>query len=218
MNGIHDMGGMHGLGPIRYEKDEPVFHAEWEARVWALTRVLRLGPPWNIHMSRYTMEQLPPATYLSVPYYQRWLLGLERRLVGSGVLSAEELADGRPRPDGVKLHTVTADEVRASAHPWRAPRDAAGVPPKFTAGDQVVARTINPRSHTRLPRYVRGHRGVIDRDLGLQDLPDIWVTRQEAHPEHVYSVRFVAQELWGPDASPRDAVFVDLWDDYLDPA
>jgi nitrile hydratase len=218
MNGVHDMGGMHGMGPIRVEPDEPVFHERWEGRVYALTRVLRLGPKWNIHMSRFCIEQLPPARYLASSYYERWLLGLEARLLGSGVLSPEELADGQPRPGGVKVPLITADETRASLGPLRAPQFEGDVPARFNAGDGVVAARLNPTTHTRLPRYIRGRRGVVNRDLGVQEFPDSWVDRQDAKPQHVYSVRFGAQELWGPDASPRDAVYIDLWDDYLEPA
>ncbi|MHB8619208.1 MAG: nitrile hydratase subunit beta [Chloroflexota bacterium] len=218
MNGVHDMGGMHGMGPIVYERHEPVFHEEWEGRVYALTRVLRLGPKWTVDMSRAAMEQIPPARYLASSYYERWLLGLERRLLESGLLSPEELADGQARPGGVSVPRMTAGEVRASFQPWRAAQPEADVPPQFKVGARVVARKLNPSTHTRLPRYVRGRTGAIDRDLGVQRFPDSWVARQDPKPQHVYSVRFTAQELWGPNASARDAVYLDLWDDYLDPA
>jgi nitrile hydratase subunit beta len=217
MNGVHDMGGMHGMGPVAYEQNEPVFHDEWEARVYALTRVLRLGPKWNIDMSRATMEQLPPALYLGSSYYQRWLLGLEARLLASGVLSPEELADGQARPGGVKVSLMTPDEIKESRGPWRAAPPEADVPAKFHVGDQVVARNIHPTGHTRLPRYIRGHHGLVERDLGVHSLPDAWVARQEHKFQHVYSVRFAARELWGEEASAKHAVYVDLWDDYLDP-
>ena len=131
MNSVHDMGGMHGLGAIQREQNEPVFHADWEARVYALTRVLRLGPKWNIHMSRYSMEQMEPARYLSSSYYERWLAGLEKRLLDSGVLSPEELADGKPRPGGKPVPKMTAEEVRASLGPWRAPHVEGDGPARF---------------------------------------------------------------------------------------
>jgi nitrile hydratase len=213
------MGGFQDTGPIHYEPDEPVFHDDWERRLYALTRVTRLGPKWNIHMSRYTMESLPPEQYLGVSYYQRWLLGFEKRLVASGVISAEELADGKPRPGGTPSPKMTADEIRAKTGPWRAPQpEHSDLAPRFKPGDSVVARNINPRGHTRLPRYARGRRGVVERDLGVQALPDSWVASMDPKPQHVYSVRFAAQELWGAEASPRDCVYLDMWDDYLDPA
>jgi len=188
MNSVHDMGGMHGLGAIQREQNEPVFHADWEARVYALTRVLRLGPKWNIHMSRYSMEQMEPARYLSSSYYERWLAGLEKRLLDSGVLSPEELADGKPRPGGKPVPKMTAEEVRASLGPWRAPHVEGDGPARFKPGDRVVARKINPKSHTRLPRYIRGRQGEVQRDLGVIEFPDTWVERQDPKYQHVYSV------------------------------
>lgn len=218
MNGVHDMGGMQDMGPVVREENEPVFHAGWEGRVYGLTRVLQLGPKWNVDMSRHSMEQLPPVQYLAASYYERWLLGLESRLQASGVLSPEELADRKPRPGGIPLHKVTPEEYRANIRPWHAPKPEADVPPKFKLGDHVRARNMHPRGHTRLPRYIRGHVGTVERDLGVQRLPDIWVERQESIYSHVYSVRFEARELWGPEATQRDAVYIDLWDAYLESA
>jgi len=216
VNGVHDMGGMQGMGAIQREDNEPVFHEPWEGRVYALTRVLRLGPKWTVDQSRYSMETLPPATYLKASYYERWLLGLEKRLVAAGVLSPEELEEGRPRPGGKPVPCISAEDIRASLGPWRAPKPEADLPPRFKPGDRVVTRKINPKGHTRLPRYARGRVGVVERDLGVQSFPDTWVERQDHKYQHVYSVRFEAQELWGPEASPREAVYLDLWDDYLE--
>ena len=92
------------------------------------------------------------------------------------------------------------------------------LPAKFAAGDRVVARNLHPLGHTRLPRYARGRRGVIDRDHGVFIFPDTHAAGAGQKPQHVYAVRFTLRELWGPDASERDVVLIDLWDDYLDPA
>lgn len=92
------------------------------------------------------------------------------------------------------------------------------IAPRFRPGDRVVARTINPPGHTRLPRYARGRRGVVDRDQGVFVFPDTHAMGQGPKPQRLYSVRFNARELWGEAASARDAVYIDLWDDYLDPA
>jgi nitrile hydratase subunit beta len=92
------------------------------------------------------------------------------------------------------------------------------VTPRFKAGDRVVARTINPLGHTRLPRYARGRQGVVDRDHGVFVFPDTHAMGQGPKPQHCYSVRFTARELWGPDARARDSIYIDLWDDHLDPA
>ncbi len=97
-------------------------------------------------------------------------------------------------------------------------RLADDVPPRFKAGDRVVARNLNPTGHTRLPRYARGKRGIVDRDHGVFVFPDAHAMGQGKKPQHCYSVRFTTRELWGPQASPRDVVYIDLWDDHLDPA
>ena len=91
MNGIHDMGGMHGLGPIDREENEPVFHHAWERRAFALNMAAGFLGDWNIDMSRYAREQMPPAEYLATSYYEHWLWGLERLLVEKGLLTRTEI-------------------------------------------------------------------------------------------------------------------------------
>src|SRR5688500_16380079 len=92
------------------------------------------------------------------------------------------------------------------------------VPPRFKAGDRVRARNINPLGHTRLPRYARGRQGVIDRDHGVFIFPDTHAMGLGPKPQHCYAVRFAARGLWGPEASARAWIYIDLWDDHLDPA
>ncbi len=99
-----------------------------------------------------------------------------------------------------------------------AARRTVAVTAKFKPGDAVIARNMHPRGHTRIPRYARGRRGTIDRDHGVFVFPDTNAELAGETPQHVYSVRFSARELWGDDASPHDAIYIDLWDDYLDPA
>ncbi len=224
MNGVHDLGGMHGFGPVVREPDEPVFHAEWERRVFALTLAMGVWKRWNIDSGRFSREWMPPAAYLAASYYERWLWGLTTLLEEQGFLAPGELAraEGRapgpapaaePRPGALRR----ADVPRLLQNRHAARLDDP-VPPKFKPGDAVLARNLHPTGHTRLPRYVRGRRGVVDRDHGVFIFPDTHAAGLGRKPQHVYSVRFAARELWGPDASPRDAVYVDLWDDYLDPA
>ena len=153
MNGIHDMGGMQGMGPIEYEAGEPPFHHEWEGRVHAMHMVMRRLGKWNIDMARFAQEQLPPATYLQSSYYQRWLLSLEALLVEKGVVTAGELATGRPS-------SPPPAQPATSALPEGPPR-----PARFRGGDAVITRQFNPLGHTRLPRYARGRHGTIDRIL-----------------------------------------------------
>lgn len=227
MNGIHDMGGMHGMGPIVREQDEPVFHHRWEGRVYGLSRVVRFGGRWNLDAFRYAQEQTPPEEYLQLSYYERWLRAITKQLIASGVVTEEELATGKPSviasaaKDPAGVPRVTVADVRASLAPGGARSLAAlgmTMAPKFDLGERVVAKRIAPTGHTRLPRYVRGRRGIVDRDLGVFHLPDTVAHGGDPRPQHVYSVRFEASELWGADASARSAVYVDCWEEYLEPA
>lgn len=223
MNGIHDLGGMHGFGPVGPEPDEPVFHVGWERRAFALTLAMGAWGRWNIDMSRDAREKMPPAEYLSTTYYEHWLFGLERLMVEHGFLTPGELDRGHSDPgDGggvleLRPGALTAGEVERFLHGRGARREGAA-PARFERGDAVMARSHNPAGHTRLPRYVRGRRGVVDRDHGVFVFPDTHAMGLGACPQHVYSVHFTARDLWGSEASPRDCVHVDLWDEYLDPA
>jgi nitrile hydratase len=225
MNGAHDLGGMHGFGPVVTEPDEPVFHAAWEGRMFGLTLAMAAWRRWNIDMSRSAREQMPPAEYLATSYYEHWLFGLERQLIDNGLLAPDELARvprGEPaRPPSVA--TVQDGALRPDGVPrlltrLRGARVDAPVPPMFRVSQWVRARNRHPTGHTRVPRYIRGRRGVVTIDHGVFVFADTHAAGTGTKPQHVYSVRFAAQELWGPDASPRDSVHVDLWDDYLEEA
>lgn len=220
MNSVHDMGGMHNMGRIEPEPSEPVFHHDWEKRVFALTLAAGFCRRWNIDMSRYSREVMPPADYLQASYYERWLHGLRRLLVERGLLTADELASGRVAagraPD---VRALPAVEVQQALRNRRAARMDAGLkPPRFKAGERVRTLNAHPMHHTRLPRYARDKVGVIDRDHGVFIFPDEHAKTGTRVPSHCYSVRFEGRELWGRDAGPRDAVYIDLFDEYLEPA
>jgi nitrile hydratase len=225
VNGAHDLGGMHGFGPVVLEPDEPVFHAEWERRAFALTLAMGGWGRWNLDMSRHAREQMPPAEYLGTSYYEHWLWGLEDLLERHGFLARAEVAarvrEAADRPRTAvppQAGVLRPGDVPRLLRNRRAARLDDAVPPKFKAGDAVMARNVNPTGHTRIPRYVRGRPGVVDRDHGVFIFPDTHAAGLGRKPQHVYSVAFPARELWGPDARANDAVYVDLWDDYLDPA
>jgi len=218
MNGVHDMGGMHGFGPVEIEQNEPIFHARWEERTFALTLAAAELGRWNLDMSRYAREQMPPTEYLRSTYYEHWLWGLRKLLVERGLVSESELRTGRAESKGAAPRLLRAEDLLRLLQNRRGARMDDAVPPKFKAGDLVRARNLNPIGHTRLPRYARGRQGVIERDHGVFVFADANAMGMGKKPQHVYSVRFPARELWGPDASAHDSVFVDLWDDHLDPA
>ncbi len=226
MNSIHDMGGMHGFGAVELEADEPVFHADWERRVFAMSMALGALGYRTLDESRHSRERLDPALYLASDYYQRWLEGVELLLLEKGMISRAEL-DGTAEPapaatltsDGLEIKpALPADRVGPVLRGGASARVDQDMAPKFKAGDSVLARNINPSGHTRIPRYVRGRRGIVDRDHGVFLFPDANAHGTGKAPQHCYSVRFEGGELWGPDAGPRDAVYVDLWDHYLEPA
>ena len=218
MNGVHDMGGMQDMGPIQYEKNEPVFHARWEARVDAMDRAMSAFGKWNIDSWRYDIETLPPADYLRMSYYERWLHALEKRIVQHGLVTASELETGKPAPGSLKaVPALTPEKVRNYNRGIPSAKDPA-VLPQFQVGQRVRARNIHPALHTRLPRYARGKTGQIARDHGVYAFPDTNSQFLGEKRQHVYSVRFAARELWGESASPRDSVYIDMWDDYLERA
>lgn len=222
MNGIHDLGGVHGLGPIDPEPEatEPLFHADWERRVLAVTLACGALGQWNIDMGRHARERQHPVAYLTNSYYQTWLHGLGVLLVERGVLSAEELATGRaagPAPESLTSRKLTAQAVGPSlARGTPYTRDD-GPPARFRVGDAVRVVNRHPLGHTRAPRYVRGRVGTIRADHGLHVFADA-SAHGASEARHLYSVTFTARELWGPDAPPRDEVHADLWDPHLEPA
>ena len=219
MNGVHDMGGMHGMGPIEYEKNEPVFHHRWEARVFAMNMAVRGGGKTNIDAGRYRIEVIPAAEYLRMSYYEKWTSRLESLLINAGLVTREEIESGKPAPGSHRsTPLLTATKVPGLLRSGALSSRNISVERRFEVGQKVRARNINPTGHTRLPRYARGRSGVIDRHHGVYVFPDTNAMLQGENPQHLYSVRFTARELWGDKASPRDSVYLDMWDDYLEPA
>jgi nitrile hydratase subunit beta len=219
MNGIHDMGGMHGMGPIQHENNEPVFHAPWESRVFAMYIALSAWRKWNIDAARHSREVIPPVEYLRMSYYEKWFAGQVQLLVNSGLVTAAEIESGVPAPGTAKatppltvekIPTTLANRINASRN--------VPLAPLFRTGQRVRARNMHPVGHTRLPRYARGKLGTIERDHGVFVFPDTNSQFLGEKPQHVYSVRFAARELWGEQAAPRDSVYLDMWDDYIEPA
>ena len=219
MNGIHDMGGMQDMGAVEFEKNEPVFHAPWEARVFAMFLAAGAWRKWNLDAFRHTRELLPPADYLQVSYYEQWFSCLRDLLVRRGLLTAEELKSEKPAPGTAKATPPLTPEKIPAAIPnrIRAHRDLP-VAPQFKVGQRVRARNINPTGHTRLPRYARGKTGTISMDHGVFVFPDTNAHFAGEKPQHVYSVCFSMRELWGAQGSAQDCVYLDMWDDYLEPA
>jgi nitrile hydratase subunit beta len=223
MNGAHDLGGMHGFGPVEIEAAEPVFHHEWERRAFAITLAAGFLGKWNIDQSRFAREQMPPAEYLATTYYEHWMFGLEKllhdlKLVDRAEIDVRQGDPASPTTPVTGGRVLAARDVEKALRTSRTSKADEDVPPRYTVGDRVLTRNINPLGHTRLPRYARGKRGVVTLDHGVWVFPDTAGNGLGRKPQHCYSVRFEARELWGEAAGARDAVYIDLWDDHLEPA
>lgn len=217
MNGIHDLGGMHGMGPLGLEDGEPVFHHAWERRAFSLFATLYVGGHFNVDEFRHAIERMEPAHYLEGSYYEHWLHAFETLLVEKGAITADELAGVAPATRPAKEYPVlTQAMVQPVVMGGASSRAADYVPGRFRVGDRVRARNMHPLTHTRLPRYARGRVGTIAMVHGAFATPDTMAHGQGAQPQQVYAVRFTAQELW--DSTHPDSVCIDLWDSYLEAA
>lgn len=196
------MGGMHGFGPVPIEKDEPAFHAAWERRVMGMQQRTR-GRWYHLDEFRKAIERMPAARYLDASYYERWLVALETLMLEKGVVTSQELATGRA--------TAAAPEPQP-----RPPADRPPLRPRFGVGDEVITRNSHPPGHTRMPRYVRGRRGVVRSVNGPFLRPDTNAHNLGRDWEPVYAVEFSARELWG--SKGNDVICVDLWESYLEQA
>jgi nitrile hydratase beta subunit len=217
MNGAQDMGGVQGFGAVEPEPNEPVFHADWEKRAFALTLAMATPAGWNIDMSRSARENRPPAEYLSMSYYQIWFAALETMLKERDLVSDDEIVVGHalhpPKPVERILSPADVAQVLYRGAPTER---ATNTQAAFKAGDKVRAKNINPVTHTRLPRYVRGHMGVIERVIGCHVFPDSNALGAGENPQWLYTVRFDGRELWGVDGDPSVKVSVDAWEPYLE--
>ena len=229
MSDAHDMGGLHGFGPIDIEPNEPLFHAAWEKRALGLTLAMGATGQWNIDISRAARESLPETTYLSSSYYRIWILGLEKLMLARGLVNEDELRGGRcVTPAKPVARVLRADDV-APALARGAPtlRDAT-TRPRFAPGDCVRAVPVLSSGlssglssvHTRLPRYVHGHVGVVQHVHGAHVYADRHAQPRaqggfDDRPEWLYAVAFDGRALWGTAAEVGTQVCVDAWEPYL---
>jgi nitrile hydratase len=218
MNGVHDMGGMHGFGPVLPESDEPPFHAAWEGRCLALNRAMSFTKVWNIDKSRAAIEALPPHLYLGMTYYEKWATRLQNLLLEYGLVEAAELLEGHAlRPGKALPRKLMAADVDKALIRGSYGREAKA-PPRFKPGDRVRTRNLHPPTHTRLPRYARGRLGVIEHVRGCHVFPDSVAISPDENPQWLYTVRFDGRELWGEQSDPRLTVSIEAFEPYLDAA
>lgn len=218
MNGAHDMGGMMGFGPVTEEADEPTFHADWERRAFGLTMAAMATGAWNVDMGRRARESLPPAIYLSSSYFEIWTRGLEALVLEAGLVTEDELATGRVlSPAKPVARVLKPEQVLPSLAAGTPSERPAHTPARFAVGDPVLTKNINPQGHTRLPRYARGKRGVIESVHDAHVFPDAHAHGRGEAPQWLYTVRFAGTELWGVDADPTLSTSIEAWESYLEP-
>jgi nitrile hydratase subunit beta len=225
MNGAHDLGGVQGLGRIKREADEPVFHSSWEKSVFGMLWATFGTGVYNLDEFRHGIERMHPVHYLTSRYYEHWLYTLERNLIAKGYVTAEELAartrqflDNPDAPAPRHDNPALAERLAQLASQGASTSRQVDTTPRFRVGDHVVARNSHPTGHTRLARYIRGKRGVIAHVYEAYVFPDTNAHGRGEQAQYVYRVRFEGRELWGDTAEPNQVVYVDLWESYLQPA
>ena len=202
MNGAHDLGGQAGHGPVAAPPSEPVFHAAWERRMCALMMAAGDVGGWNIDEDRSACEAMHPAKYLKTSYYEHWLHGLGELL---------KKYPPEKKVEATRAETIPAAVTARSSYIRQVP-----LAPRFAIGSRVRVLRLHPETHTRSPRYLRGHAGEVIRIHGAHVFPDLNVQGRGENPQWLYGVRFTSDELWG--RSTGSVVHADLWEPFLEPA
>lgn len=216
MNGAQDLGGQMGFGPI--EPDDGLnFHAPWEQRAFAVTLAMGATGAWTLDASRFARETLPPAEYLSSSYYEIWARGLEKLVVTHGLVTDEELKQGKGLVDPKPIKRVLkAEDVAGVLAKGAAVDRPMHQPARYRVGDRIRTKRMHPEHHTRLPRYARDAVGIVETVHGVHVFPDTNARGQGEQPTWLYGVAFKGQDIWGPDSDPDLSLRLDLWEPYLD--
>jgi nitrile hydratase subunit beta len=217
MDGVHDLGGREGFGPIVDKADDKPFHADWEMRAFGITQASASATSWTIDWFRYCRELAGPVDYLTRPYFDQWVTTRTAQLIDEGYLTLDEIKAGAatfaPKPS---ISPSTPEAARAAVKNPRNFALAVNTPSRFALGDRVRCRLDGGSGHTRLPGYVRGRAGVIHAHHGGHVLADA-SARGDKRGEHLYTVSFASADLWPEAKTSGDRVFVDLWESYLEP-
>lgn len=216
MQGGHDLGGKQGLGPINPEPEssEPVFHSDWERRVFGLTLVTGMLGKWNIDQSRFARECQHPVNYLRNSYYENWYEGICKLLLENGLISEEELFSGdASRSVHIELRVPSKQDVGKILKSGGPTEMELCTQQKFHIGDKVIAQKKHTDGHTRSPAYVQGCIGEIAMHHGGHIFPDA-NANDLLRGEHLYTVAFNGETLWGND-DENNEVYIDLWEPYL---
>ncbi|MHA6626329.1 nitrile hydratase subunit beta [Pseudonocardia sichuanensis] len=223
MNGVFDLGGTDGLGPVVTEENEPVFRAEWEKAAFAMFAPSFRAGLFGVDQFRHGIEKMDPAEYLLSNYYEHWAHAVEHYAEKAGLIDPAELEEriryyrenpDAPLPDRKDPELMEFIEV-AVTHGAPANRESDKVA-RFEVGDRVTIKADSPPGHTRRARYIRGRTGEITHAHGTFIYPDSAGNGHGDAPEHLYTVRFTSAELWGPEmADPNGFSYFDVWEPYL---
>ncbi|ENH6339659.1 nitrile hydratase subunit beta [Burkholderia vietnamiensis] len=224
MNGIHDMGGLHGFGKVEVESDEPVFHSRWESRIFCMTQILDTTGIWNLDEHRHEIEKMTTISYLQDGYYGRWLFAMEQLLVRKGILypddverRIEDCLSGSNNNRVIDRNRVNWPIPDHKKIRWGAWRKEIEVTPIFVVGQIVRVKNNHPEGHTRITSYTRGKCGVVNKiNAQAWVFPDTRAHHQGEKLQPVYNIRFSARELWGEQAETDVFTHVDLSQDYLE--
>ena len=218
MDGVHDLGGKQGFGPIDVDEVEVPFHADWEGRMWAIAQCAR-SPDWTIDWWRHVRELIDPVDYLSRPYFDSWAQTHIAAFIDSGELTLDEIVSNQSATTPANQQPSRENEdifAAIEAQAYRFDREIEAQP-AYRVGDRILTRQLLPRHHTRLPAYARGRPGVIHAHHGAHVFADESAQGHEI-AQHLYSVVFEASDLWIEAGNKKDRVFIDMWESYLDPA
>ncbi|MEM7564993.1 MAG: nitrile hydratase subunit beta [Pseudomonadota bacterium] len=221
MDGIHDLGGKQGYGPVEVDEDETPFHHDWEAREWGIAQCART-PGITIDWWRHCRELILPQDYLEKPYFDSWAQTDIATYIEAGWMSLEEIVSGDAEPNRQSVDdlpaAMTLQQVLEEDHHHAVRFDAGiDVPAGFEIGQSVKTNSHGHSGHTRLPQYARDRRGIVTAHHGAHVFPDLSAQGEEIH-QHLYTVEFTAPELWGDSAQSKDKIYLDLWESYLSEA
>lgn len=214
MKGAHDLGGKHGFGPVDRSQTED-FVYRWEEQVFGLTLTCGMLGHWNLDQSRYARENTDPVHYLTSTYYEHWLHGLETLLIENALISKDELKGHSPPSTQTADVAVPPDATKRIVETGAPTLLPEKKPARFSVNDTVVVKKESAKGHTRSPSYVHGVAGTVVKLHGAHIYADEHAKSGTKIPEHLYSIRFEAQQLWGESAEPNSSVYVDLFEPYL---
>lgn len=217
MDGIHDMGGMHGFGAVDRHNDY-TFRADWQRKAFGIVEALAGVVPFNADMHRQALERISADEYLRHDYFEKWVMATETLLLQAGLVNESELKSGKKEFDvDMTNRAPVGPKELVSAFiagvPLAFPADSQ--PAKFEVGQSVRVTVNSPNHHSRVPRYLRGRIGTITHDAGVFQFADSVATGKGQCPQHCYTVTFSARDLWGASAEPGNTLCADLWESYL---